>query len=158
MGKGDNRRPSSIPKEEYDENFESVFGKKKLNIWEDKDADLGTGEGDSSGSGPDHNVSGESTGRPDPATEESLETETCCAESRTIAESDEAHNCPKCSRRITSDNIGGGEGFYFAVCGTHSCSTNWILYSDNGDKQGLKTWEEIKSEGTVRTSEEEMES
>ena len=37
MGKGDNRRPSSIPKAEYDENFESIFGKKKLNIWEDKD-------------------------------------------------------------------------------------------------------------------------
>ena len=159
MGKGDNRRPSSIPKEEYDENFESVFGKKKLNIWEDKDADLGTGEGDSSGSGPDHNVSGESTGRPDPATEESLEEATCCAESRTICPDDHVYNCPKCGRRITAYETGGGEGFYWAECGrTPLCPTKWILYSDDGDKQGLKTWDEIKSEGTVRTSEEEMES
>ena len=43
MGKGDNRRPSSIPKAEYDENFESIFGKKKLNIWEDKDEEAREG-------------------------------------------------------------------------------------------------------------------
>lgn len=33
MSKGDNRRPSSVSKEEYDKNFEALFGKKKLNIW-----------------------------------------------------------------------------------------------------------------------------
>lgn len=37
MSKGDNRRPSSVSKEEYDENFEALFGKKKLNIWENPD-------------------------------------------------------------------------------------------------------------------------
>lgn len=158
MGKGDNRRPSSIPKAEYDENFESIFGKKKLNIWEYKDADLGTGEGDSSGSGQDHNVSSESTGRPDPATEESLETETCCAESRTICPDDHIYNCPKCGHRVTAYDIGGGDGFYWAECYDLGCPTKWLLYSDDGAKRGLQTWEEIKSEGTVRTSEEEMES
>ena len=104
-------------------------------------------------------MSGESTGRPDPATEEPLEEATCRAESRIIAESDEAYNCPKCGRRISSSYaIGGGEGFYFAMCETYPCSAKWILYSDDGDRRGLKTWDEVKSEGTVRTSEEEMES
>lgn len=32
MGKGDNYRP--VDKEKFDANFERVFGKKKLNIWE----------------------------------------------------------------------------------------------------------------------------
>ena len=158
MGKGDNRRPSSIPKAEYDENFESIFGKKKLNIWEDKNADLGTGEGDSSGSGQDHNVSGESTGRPDPATEQPLEEATCRAESRTICPDDHIYNCPKCERRIDSYDIKGGTGFYWAECGDYTCGAKWILCSDDGGRRGFRTWDEVKSEGTVRTSEEEMES
>jgi len=45
MGKGDVRRPSSIPKKEYDENFVSIFGEKKLNIWEEKDEDKSEREG-----------------------------------------------------------------------------------------------------------------
>jgi hypothetical protein len=37
MSKGDWRRPSSIPKDQYDKNYEAVFGKKKLNVWENPD-------------------------------------------------------------------------------------------------------------------------
>jgi len=35
MSKGDWRRPSSVPKSEYDANFEAVFGVKKLNVMSD---------------------------------------------------------------------------------------------------------------------------
>ncbi len=37
MGKGDKRRPSQVPTEEYDRNFEAIFGQKKLNVWEPDD-------------------------------------------------------------------------------------------------------------------------
>jgi hypothetical protein len=37
MGKGDNRRPSSVSKEEYDNNFEAIFGKKKLNLMDQEE-------------------------------------------------------------------------------------------------------------------------
>lgn len=36
-GKGDHRRPSSVPKQVFDQNFEAVFGPKKLNIMSDED-------------------------------------------------------------------------------------------------------------------------
>jgi len=36
-GKGDKRRPCFVSKEQYDRNFEAVFGKKKLNVMSDKD-------------------------------------------------------------------------------------------------------------------------
>jgi hypothetical protein len=35
MGKGDNPRP--VDKSRYDNNFEAIFGEKKLNVWEDAD-------------------------------------------------------------------------------------------------------------------------
>jgi hypothetical protein len=37
MSKGDWKRPCSVPKEQYDANFEAVFGKKKLNVMADED-------------------------------------------------------------------------------------------------------------------------
>jgi len=37
MGKGDSRRPCFVPKAQYDKNFETVFGKKKLNVMSDED-------------------------------------------------------------------------------------------------------------------------
>lgn len=37
MGKGDWRRPSNIPKDEYDQKFEAVFGPKKLNVMSDEE-------------------------------------------------------------------------------------------------------------------------
>lgn len=37
MGKGDHRRPHSVSKEEFDANFERVFGVKKLNIMSPED-------------------------------------------------------------------------------------------------------------------------
>lgn len=37
MGKGSGRRPCQVPKEQYDKNFEAVFGKKKLNVMSDED-------------------------------------------------------------------------------------------------------------------------
>ncbi len=75
MAKGDSKRPSSIPREEYEENFKAIFGEKKLNLWEDKDDDLGTGEGDNSCGGPDNNVPKEPDGQPDPKTVPPTETE-----------------------------------------------------------------------------------
>lgn len=51
MGKGDNYRP--VDKEKYDESFERVFGKKKLNVWEDAPPKDGTVEGDSEADRPD---------------------------------------------------------------------------------------------------------
>ena len=103
-------------------------------------------------------MSGESTGRPDPATEEPLEEATCRAESRTICPDDHIYNCPKCERRVDSYDIKGGTGFYWAECGDYTCGAKWILCSDDGGRRGFRTWDEVKSEGTVRTSEEEMES
>jgi hypothetical protein len=35
MGKGDTTRPSHVSKEKYDDNFEAVFGRKELPLWED---------------------------------------------------------------------------------------------------------------------------
>lgn len=37
MGKGSKRRPCQVPKEQYDKNFEAVFGKKLLNVMSDED-------------------------------------------------------------------------------------------------------------------------
>lgn len=37
MSKGDWTRPCAIPKEEYEENFMSIFGEKKLNVMSDED-------------------------------------------------------------------------------------------------------------------------
>ena len=141
MSKGDNRRPSSIPKEEYDENFESIFGKKKLNIWEDKDDELTTGDGNHSCGGENPGVSEEPVGRPDPEAVPPTKGETSCAETRQIVSDDKHYGCPVCGTRLTSWDIGGGDGFYHAQCG--ACSTKWILFSDTGERRGLRTWEEV---------------
>jgi len=37
VGKGDNRRPCLVPKEQYNQNFESVFGTKKLNVMSEEE-------------------------------------------------------------------------------------------------------------------------
>lgn len=37
MGKGDGRRPTLIPKEQADANWDAVFGPKKLNVMSDEE-------------------------------------------------------------------------------------------------------------------------
>lgn len=37
MGKGDWRRPSQVPKQVFEDNFEAVFGTKKLNVMSDEE-------------------------------------------------------------------------------------------------------------------------
>lgn len=49
MSKGDWRRPSSVPKDEYDQKFEAVFGPKKLNVMSDEDRQGLRGENETGG-------------------------------------------------------------------------------------------------------------
>lgn len=50
MGKGSTRRSCQVPQDVYERNFESVFGKKKLNVMSDDDRDQEVG-GDTAAEG-----------------------------------------------------------------------------------------------------------
>jgi hypothetical protein len=75
MGKGDNYR--KVDKVKFDESFERVFGKKKLNVWDSPPGKEGLsdpGDGNQSRSGPDHSpIKGPEIGRIDPKVEVATE-------------------------------------------------------------------------------------
>ena len=104
MSKGDNKRPSSISKEEYDANFEAAFGKKEIRTWKDAP---GSEQGDqSSGGSLDGNQPGrrsqelqDQDGHSNPEAPDPVEGETC----------------PHCGS--TNYSPGGG---YFDCCGGKS--------------------------------------
>lgn len=74
MGKGDWYRP--VDRDRYADNYDRIFGSKKLNVWEDKDevpGDTGDGEKDREGCGQAPNVPQESRGDSDSGTEGTVE-------------------------------------------------------------------------------------
>lgn len=80
MGKGDWVRPRRISREQYSENFERIFGAKKLNDEEDADGiqgGAGDGARDPADSRRDPNVLQGPDGQPDPQATEFVEPPPC---------------------------------------------------------------------------------
>lgn len=99
MGKGDHTRPSSVSKEEYDANFEAVFGKKKLNVWENPPRIHAVDEEDRADGGQLDEVLEEPGGQPHREASETVEGAwcPCCCNGKVVQD-------PHWSGRIVCEN------------------------------------------------------
>ncbi len=98
MGKGDWVRPRRISREQYGENFECIFGVKKLNNEEDADGiqgNTGNGARDQADSGRDPNVLQEPDGPSDSQAAEPVEPPPC----GNCGDQGYPLGCPTCNRK-----------------------------------------------------------